>query len=454
MKSHSLRARLFLASAIAIIATLTITGFGLVYLFERHVERRIASERNTYIRQLASRLNFTGDGTPELGNELADPRFESIYSGLYWQVTDESTGTIIRSRSLWDTQLNLPAKKPPPGKLTVHDLKGPAGRLVRVHERRLKFATPAGQATMRIAVATSLDELKALTRQFAGETAMGLTLLGILLLVASWFQVRIGLSPLRLVEKSLADIRRQKASRIAPGLPVEIEPLADEINKLMDFQEETITKAKNRSADLAHGFKTPLTALKTDIGRLRAKGENGIAGNLEQIEKSMRRQIERELARARIRSASTTVRINPAEIADDVINTLKRTPDGENIRYDNTISPKLLIAMHHDDYADVLGNLAENATRHARSVVRLSAKQKETGICIIIEDDGPGIAKGMRQAMTRRGVSHDQTGAGSGLGLAIVNDVLAAYGRTLQLETSILGGLKASFTVPAAQVHG
>jgi signal transduction histidine kinase len=46
--------------------------------------------------------------------------------------------------------------------------------------------------------------------------------------------------------------------------------------------------------------------------------------------------------------------------------------------------------------------------------------------------------------MLERGARLDRRGEGAGLGLAIVQDVLEAYGWTLLLETSQLGGLKAS----------
>ena len=66
------------------------------------------------------------------------------------------------------------------------------------------------------------------------------------------------------------------------------------------------------------------------------------------------------------------------------------------------------------------------------------------GRCFI-EDDGPGIAEDLRAAVLERGDRLDRKGEGAGLGLAIVQEVLEAYGRSLTLETSDLGGLIATF---------
>ena len=98
--------------------------------------------------------------------------------------------------------------------------------------------------------------------------------------------------------------------------------------------------------------------------------------------------------------------------------------------------------MDKADIAEVLGNLLENASRYARSTVRLSVSQQGQ---VVIEDDGPGIPQEMRSWVMTRGGRLDQRPDGAGLGLAIVQDVLAAYDRTLVLETSELGGLRATF---------
>lgn len=76
-------------------------------------------------------------------------------------------------------------------------------------------------------------------------------------------------------------------------MPREVSPLVDEVNDLLTAQENIILKAKSRTDNLAHGFKTPLTALISDIKRLRDKGENEIAADIESTSLIMRRQIER-----------------------------------------------------------------------------------------------------------------------------------------------------------------
>jgi uroporphyrin-III C-methyltransferase len=64
---------------------------------------------------------------------------------------------------------------------------------------------------------------------------------------------------------------------------------------------------------------------------------------------------------------------------------------------------------------------------------------------VAVEDDGPAIPLEKKALALRRGEQLDCKSDGAGLGLAIVQEVLAANDRSLQIENSPLGGLKASF---------
>ena len=108
MKRGSLRLRLLAAGAASILIALALAGLGLTLLFERHVERRVVVELELDLRQLIGHLGRGENGALLLERPLADPRFEEPLSGLYWQITEEPGGVVLRSRSLWDGTLDLP----------------------------------------------------------------------------------------------------------------------------------------------------------------------------------------------------------------------------------------------------------------------------------------------------------------------------------------------------------
>ena len=163
-----------------------------------------------------------------------------------------------------------------------------------------------------------------------------------------------------------------------------------ELNSLIDEQEREIERSRGRAADLAHGLKTPLAALAGDVERLRHHGQSQIADDVQSVAEQMRRHVDRELTRARVKGArryASGVRTELAPLVRSIIATIARTKEGEKLRFENAVPFDLSIPVERTDLADVLGNLIENASRFARQIVRVSAAREE----IWIEDDGPGI---------------------------------------------------------------
>jgi signal transduction histidine kinase len=186
-----------------------------------------------------------------------------------------------------------------------------------------------------------------------------------------------------------------------------------------------------------------------DVGRLRERGETDVAEEIAAVGSAMSRHVDRELVRARLRG--THVRTVPAAtelepLVHSIVATLARTPNAERIEFELRIPLHASVPLERNDLAEVLGNLLENAARHARSRVRVTALP---GGSLSVEDDGSGISPEDRASVLKRGARLDERG-GAGLGLAIVVDVLDAYGWSLDLGASDLGGLKAAIGPAAA----
>ena len=96
----------------------------------------------------------------------------------------------------------------------------------------------------------------------------------------------------------------------------------------------------------------------------------------------------------------------------------------------------------------MLGNLAENAAKWTSSTVRFTGNGDGDGVVIAVEDDGPGIPDNAVGAALVRGGRLDEAQPGTGLGLAIVSDLVEAYGGSLTLGRSSLGGLRAAIRLP------
>jgi signal transduction histidine kinase len=94
----------------------------------------------------------------------------------------------------------------------------------------------------------------------------------------------------------------------------------------------------------------------------------------------------------------------------------------------------------------------ENACKWGRGRVRVRAVAiSPERLQLTVEDDGPGLPPERREEVLRRGARLDESAPGSGLGLSIVDELARAYGGTLRLADSALGGLAVQLELPQAE---
>ncbi len=433
MTGGSLRLRLLVAGAISVLTAVALSALGLVLLFERHVERRIEAELGVYLEQIIANLDREADGTLSVANPLADPRFAQPLSGLYWQI--RAGETALRSRSLWDAELLLPADALPDGALHRHRIVGPNGAELLALERSVKLPQRLGGEAIRAAVALDSSEITVATRAFAADLLPYLGFLATVLIVAAYAQVAFGLSPLAAVRKRLAAIREGSARRLGTAFPQEVQPLAAEVDALLEARERQAERARARAGDLAHGLKTPLQVLAGDIERLRRKGDEELATEIEQVATTMRRHVDRELARARMKGGASMARSRISEVIERVLAVVMRTPDGAKLAWDVECPRHLSARIDSDDLAEAIGNLVDNAARHARRQVLVKAWSEGSRARIVVADDGPGIPPEKLNDVLVRGGRLDEAGPGAGLGLAIVRDIAEAWAGRFELRS-------------------
>lgn len=245
MSWGSLRLRLIAGGIVAILVALTIAGAGLVLLFERHVTRTLADDLDVHLKQLLAGIDVDPQGNLVTNRPPADPRFADPLSGLYWQVMDDR-GQLLRSRSLWDSTLQVPVDSLAPGALHHHEVVGPAKAQLLVAERSILLTVDNRRMPIRVAVAVDLARVSAAGSAFAKDLTVVLGLLGLVLAVATSVQVGLGLRPLDALRRGVAEIRSGRRHHLPTSVPAEVQPLVDELNGLLDAQEEEIDRSQPR----------------------------------------------------------------------------------------------------------------------------------------------------------------------------------------------------------------
>jgi hypothetical protein len=120
------------------------------------------------------------------------------------------------------------------------------------------FQLPGSTGNYAVLVAGNFDELKEEVSSFQQALVASLVLLGLGCCWPSSFRFGFGLKPLRVMQHGLTEIREGKAEQLKGDFPAEIQPVADELNLLIQANTEVIERARTQVGNLAHALKTPL----------------------------------------------------------------------------------------------------------------------------------------------------------------------------------------------------
>ena len=453
MRANSLAVRLFVSATAWAVIILVITGVVLSSLYRQTVERAFDRRLGVYLRTIVADIAAPEEPGGKFPQSLGEPLFELPLSGWYWQVTRLDLGKrdVRSSRSLWDGGLphledhGVPAN--PDGSREGY-VPGPEDQRLRLVERNIDLGD---EGHYLVAVAGDAAEITDETRGFDQALVVTFSILAMVLLITTMFQVRFGLAPLKRITGSLAAIRAGTAERLAEDFPDEIAPLARETNALIEANKEIVERARTHVGNLAHALKTPISVM---VNEAATRGGDAFAEKVREQANIMRDQVARHLERAHL-AARLTVVGSITDVAP-VVTALARTM--EKIHHDRGIAIEVdadadaRFRGERPDLEEMIGNLVDNACKWATSRVAVEVVSEKSGqvLRIAVDDDGRGLSRSEREQVSHRGQRLDETKPGSGLGLSIVVELAHLYGGKLELGAAPIGGLRAELTLPAA----
>jgi signal transduction histidine kinase len=451
----SLARRMGLIAAGWIFVLLLGGGIALERTLTTQVESNFDEQLDYILTAMIASAEIDASGEVYFYRTLGDQRFLEPGSGLYWQISGGNYEP-WPSRSLWDRTLELEGVHSDADHFDsdVHFYNSAQfpGEPLRIAERTVIL--PGSETRWTFAVASATEQMDAQIYRVRLILIWSFAVLGLGLLVMALLQIRYGLSPLRRVRAAIQNLRTTGAGRITEPLPLEVQPLVEELNALLEHSERQAEEARRHAGNLAHALKTPLTVL-TNAATARAPD---LGATVMRETRTMQRHVDHHLARARAvgRRAVGHARTNVFASAEAVRRAVERLyPQG---RLDIAGSCSAEVAIERQDLDEMLGNLIENAAKYGGGSVFVTIDPDEEGAesragqCLIwIEDDGPGIPEAERTRIFDRGARLDTGKPGTGLGLAIVRDVAEIYGGSVELGTSEdLGGLLVELRLPRA----
>ncbi len=451
----SLVRRLVILAAGWSLAVLLVSAVVLALLFQQAALRRFDQSLGELIDNLVAGTTIDETGQV-LAPAITDTRALRAYSGKYWQIVEPtSTGgvrLIVRSRSLWDSDLQAPSDLAAqlarhPGKPVSYNVRGPLNEHLRARASQAKL--PGRSTPVIFMAAEDRAPVDNDVKTFLTATAVAFGLLGVGLVAAVVVQVRVGLGPLFALRREVAQVRRGKAERVVQAYPTELTPLADELNALMAHNQEVVERQRTHVGNLAHALKTPLSVMLTEAGQQGGPLSEVVTRQAE----AMRQQVDHHLRRARAaaRTQGSGERTSAPEVLDELSRTLERIHSDKPVAIDWDAPDDLFFQGERQDLLELAGNAMENGCKWCKGRVRVRAEAiSPERMRLTIEDDGPGLTPEGRAAALARGTRLDEATPGSGLGLNIIDELARAYGGTLQLGESRLGGLLVELVLPKA----
>lgn len=234
--------------------------------------------------------------------------------------------------------------------------------------------------------------------------------------------------------------KRREAPGFKPEGATEIRLAAQAFERMRNRIQNAMAQRTEMLAGISHDLRTPLTRMKIQLAML---GDSAAADALRTDLHEMEIMVEEFLDFARGEGTEEVVDTDAGEIVRSVAAQADRV-EAETVG-------DLRVSVRPNALRRCLTNLVTNALTHAQSV-RISARRLPARIEFFVDDDGPGIPEAERESVFkpfyRLDASRNPNTGGTGLGLSIARDVARGHGGDVILETSPLGGVRATVRLP------
>ncbi|MFD8245240.1 sensor histidine kinase [Nocardia sp. NPDC059691] len=335
-------------------------------------------------------------------------------------------------------------------RLTVDDEDGPHPFRVAALAVTIRGGQPA-----TVYAGSSLATADSAVADARQAMLIGLPPLLLVVALVTWLVTRRALRPVEAIRRQLAEIMDGDLSlRVPePGSRDEIGRLASTTNATLAALEESTERQRRFIADAAHELRSPIASLRTQLEVAQAHPEllelDGLIGDTIRLE-----HLAADLLLLARLDAGEQPRADRVDLTVLVREELEhRVRDRVAVRISIPEEP-VAVTGSRTQLARVLGNLVDNAQRHAANTVDVAVDHDaDERVVLSVTDDGPGVPPADRDRIFQRFVRLDDARSrddgGAGLGLAIVRDVVERHGGTIHV-TDGTPGARFVVTLPAA----
>lgn len=267
--------------------------------------------------------------------------------------------------------------------------------------------------------------------------------------------------------KPIAELSRQLQARSGAnmnlidhsGVPIELEPIVDDVNRLLTRLNGAFEAERAFSANCAHELRNPIAAAQAQIEYLAMFPDD--PANIERIKSTgtslseLGHRIERLLQLSRAEAGTSTSSQSSDLIAVTQLLIEDYVRRGRAVDFDRGPTPQLAVAIDKDAVGIAVQNLIDNALANARPGSRVEVRVNASSALHVVNSCA-AVAPGELSRLTQR-FQRDRSSkiGGYGLGLAIVGELMRQTAGRLELKSPATGrpdGFEAIMWLPAAPV--
>jgi two-component system OmpR family sensor kinase len=457
-----LRVKVTLAFALAMTLLLGALGMFVYLRFQDGLDRSLNQGLRSRAEDVRALVMQADSGLRQAGqSSLAAPgeRFAQILTadGRVLDATPSLPGAAILSpaeRSLSANHATLVGRK---------RIAGPAGS-----SRLLAIPVRAQDQRTIVVVGASLRQ-----RDSALAELRTLLVLGgpVALVLASLLGYAVAALALRSVESMRR--RALRVSLVDPGqrLPVppgndELARLAHTLNEMLARNEVAFARERAFVADASHELRSPLAILRAEL-EVALMGESSpeelrlaVSSAAEETER-LSALAEDLLLLAQADEGSLPIQretLDVGALLERLGERFGQAAREAGAKIETTAAPELWISADPRRLEQALGNLVENALRHAAHTVLVRAERHGKQLELHVSDDGPGFPPAFLEVAFERFTRADRprTIPGAGLGLSIVRSIARAHGGDSYIVNASAGGAHVWLSIPdvPAAAHG
>jgi signal transduction histidine kinase len=322
---------------------------------------------------------------------------------------------------------------------------------------------PAGPVTIH--VAATLDDIHESVAALTASLLVAIPTVVIMLALLVWWLVGRTLGPVEAIRAEVAGIGGSDLHRRVPVPPHddEIGRLARTMNEMLGRVDHAARRQQRFVADASHELRSPLTrmraALEVDLAHPESADTTATHHSVLEETVGLQHLVDDLLQLAR--SDAGTIPPGdrePVDLDDLVMRLTRRLRADGRVAVDVSGVTAAQVHGDPDQLLRAIGNVLDNAARHAASVVTVALDEQDDRAVLSISDDGPGIPVEHHQwvfeRFTRLDDARSTATGGAGLGLAIARDIVQHHGGTIAIDPEHHPGARFVVTLPLEPVSG